>query len=906
MNANKSWIIKTWLILGLIPIIHGCQNLDNSDRMNVTELKCESLINPLGVDVSEPGLSWILESDEKDQFQTAYRILVASSEDKLADDMGDVWDSEKIDAGQSNQIRFEGKKLTSGKDYYWKVKAWDKDDIESDWSEVAMWSTGMLSQSDWKAEWIGLDKAVGDDKTDTEFRQLSARYLRQEFKIEKPVQRATAFICGLGAYELYLNGDKVGDHMLSPGLTDYSKRSLYVTYDVTGNIDQIDNAIGIILGNGRYFAPRIKDPFPTVDYGFPKLLLQINLEYEDGSTDVVISDENWKLTPDGPIIANNEYDGETYDALKEMPGWNRVGFNDSDWMDVEMVESPSKELSPQMTEPIRITETIEPIKITEPQPGVYIFDMGQNMVGWTELTVKGKAGTVVKQRFAESLQDDGLLYLDNIRSAKVTNEYTLKGEGIERFVPRFVFHGFRYVELTGFPGKPDLSTIVGMVIHDDLEKTGDFTCSNPMLNAIYKNAVWGIRGNYRSIPADCPQRDERHGWLGDRGTGSRGESYIYDISNLYKKWLTDVFDSQKPNGSISDVNPAYWEMYNDNVTWDGTPVILVDMLRDQYGDTKVISDSYPFLKKWVDHMINSYLKDDIMPRDSYGDWCMPPKDPKVIHAKDPDLLTDGNLIGTAYFYHILTLMEDFAGFTDKHEEAKYYSELASRMKIAYNKKFLDTTRIEYSNNTATASILSLAFGLVPDEYRQKIFDNLLYKTKIENNSHISTGLIGQQFFNRMLSETGEDDLAFTVNTQEDYPGYGYMINNGATTIWELWNGNTADPAMNSQNHVMLLGDLLIWMYENLAGIKSDPEQPGFKNIIMNPALVSQLSYVKAWHKSRYGMIKSEWEIKGNQFEWKVTIPTNSTATVYVPGVKEPKHVGSGTYTFSSEIDIKIN
>lgn len=444
--------------------------------------------------------------------------------------------------------------------------------MESAWSPVVKWSMGLLNTDDWEAWWIGLDRAMGNDRPDQENRVLSARYLRKEFQMHKPVRRATAYIVGLGVYELYMNGEKVGDHVLSPGLTEYPKRSFYITYDITGMVEEGDNTVGTILGNGRYFAPRFKEPTPTVTYGYPKMLLQISLEYEDGTGEIIPSDDTWKITTDGPILENNEYDGEYYDARKEMPGWNQTGFDDSGWMLAEIVENPSEAISAQMTEPIRVTETIEPISVSSPQPGVFIFDMGQNMVGWTRLTVEGSEGTIVKQRFAEILKEDGTLYLDNIRGAKVTNTYTTKGVGIESFEPRFVFQGFRYVELTGYPGTPDLSTIEGKVVHDDLELVGSFECSDDLINRIYKNAYWGIRGNYRSIPTDCPQRDERQGWLGDRAVGSRGESYIFNISNLYSKWLVDIFDGQKESGSISDVCPAYWPFYNDNVTWAGTPV----------------------------------------------------------------------------------------------------------------------------------------------------------------------------------------------------------------------------------------------------------------------------------------------------------------------------------------------
>jgi len=655
-----------------------------------------------------------------------------------------------------------------------------------------------------------------------------------------------------------------------------------------------DNTVGTILGNGRYFSPRINEPTPTLTYGYPKLLLQINIEFEDGSTAQVVSDDVWKLTADGPIIENNEYDGEYYDARKEMPGWSENGFDDSGWMQAELVDPSSPEIAAQMIEPMRIIENIKPIAITNPKPGIFIYDMGQNMVGWTKLSIQAEEGTMIKQRFAELINEDGTLYLDNIRGARVTDTYITKGDGVESFQPRFVFHGFRYVELTGYPGTPDLHTLEGHVIHDDLEITGRFACSDPLINQIYKNAVWGIRGNYRSIPTDCPQRDERQGWLGDRAAGSRGESYLYDIKNFYKKWLTDVFDAQKESGSFSDVNPAYWPFYNDNVTWAGAPIQMVKMLYDQYADEDAIRDSYDPLKRWIDHMVNSYLEDDLMPRDNYGDWCVPPIDPKVIHTKDPARLTPGEYIGSAFFYHNLGLMHGYAKMLNKPDDAKYFNDLAEKMKIAINREFFNPESLQYSNNSATANLLALAFDLVPAEFEQEVFNKLVEKVEVEHNSHITTGLIGQQFFNRILTEYGRSDLAFKANTQIDYPGYGYMIENGATTIWELWNGNTADPAMNSGNHVMLLGDFLIWLHEDLAGIKPSAEEPGFRHIIMKPVLVPGLDHVTASHRSPYGWINSEWRMEGDVFDWKVTVPANSRATLYIPVNDAPEITKSGT------------
>ena len=501
--------IQILLLVALIPFA-GCKN----DSLKVTELRCMGLDNPMGVENSHSRLSWILVSSENDIKQSAYRVLVSSSSQKLHEDKGDLWDSKKVKSDNSTDVVYLGTALRTGDKVYWKVKIWDQKNRATDWSKESTWTMGVLNPADWKAKWIGLNKAVGTDKPDIEKRELSARYLRKEFSITKPVKRATAYMCGLGLSELYINGKKIGDHVLSPGLTEYPKRSLYVEYDVTPSLQNGNNTIGTILGNGRFFAPRLNQPIAMKTFDFPKLLFQIELQYEDGTKDFLISDESWKITANGPIRKNNEYDGEYYDARMEMPGWNENNFPDTDWSNVEVLESPSKTISSEMIEPIRITQVLKPVKITNPKPGVFIFDMGQNMVGWTKLKVKAEKGTNITQRFAETLKNDGTLYLANIRGAEVTDTYIAKGEGTESWEPRFTYHGFRYVEMTGFPGTPDLSTIEGEVVNDDLEVVGEFECSNELINKIYKNAFWGIRGNYRSIPTDAPRgMKDKDGWV---------------------------------------------------------------------------------------------------------------------------------------------------------------------------------------------------------------------------------------------------------------------------------------------------------------------------------------------------------------------------------------------------------
>jgi alpha-L-rhamnosidase len=723
-----------------------------------------------------------------------------------------------------------------------------------------------------------------------EDRRLPARYVRKTFEITKPVRRAVASFSGLGVSELYLNGAKVGDAVLSPAGTQYPQRVLYVTYDVTKQLHRGANAMGVILGNGRFYSPRSEVYASMPNFGFPKLLLQLRIEHEDGTTTTVVSDQSWKLTDRGPIIANNEYDGEEYDANRELGPWSTIDYDDSTWEPAKLAITPTGEISAQMQEPIRVTETLRPISVTERAPGVYIVDMGQNLVGWCRIRVPKPLGAQVKLVHAETLQPDGSLYLANIRGARVTDIYTGPStyEGpadqtpqVAEWEPRFTYHGFRFVEVTGWPGTLTVDDIDGRVVHDDVRVAGQFACSNELINRIYNNVVWGTRGNYRSFPTDCPQRDERQGWLGDRGEESRGEMYLFDVAALYSKWVQDMADSQRPSGSVPDVCPAHWPIYSDNVTWPSTTVLAPNSLWRQYDDREVIARHYDSAKRWVDYML-TFVQDGIIDRDQYGDWCVPPEDPKLIHSRDPLRQTSKPLLATAYLYYDLRIMERFAQLLGKDADAAAFAARADELKTAFNARFLDRDAGQYDNGSQTSCVLPLAFGLVPEELRPKVFARLVDKITKETNNHIGTGLIGGQFLNRVLAEGGRSDLAYTIATQTDYPSWGYMISQGATTIWELWNGDTADPAMNSGNHVMLVGDLVIWLYESLAGIRPDDAAPGFKHIIMRPDAVPGLDWVKASLRSPFGLIESAWQRKGGEFAWQITVPVGATATAFVP------------------------
>ncbi|MGV8090676.1 MAG: glycoside hydrolase family 78 protein [Mangrovibacterium sp.] len=846
------------------------------------DLRCEMQSDPVGIDVSRPCLSWQIAGTERGIEQSAYQILVASNPANLDLNTGDLWDSGKVVSGQSSLVAYDGKILKSRDECYWKVRIWTGNS-ESEWSIPAKFSMGLLYYKDWTGRWIGFDHPFPWDREE-KFSRLSARYFRKEFAIQKEVRSAKVYIIGLGLYELYLNGRRIGDQVLAPAPTDYSKNVKYNVFDVTEELISGNNAIGVVLGNGRYYTMRqAEKPYKIKTFGYPKLLLQLELSYTDGTSETVKTDNSWKGTADGPIRTNNEYDGEEYDARKEMPGWSSAGFDDNAWLHAEYVQEPQGEFEAQMNPPVKVMKTIQPVSVTEIRPGVFILDMGQNMAGWLWMRVRGKSGDQVTLRFAEILNERGELATANLRDAKATDVYTLKGGGDETWEPSFVYHGFRYAEISGYPGRPSAQDFEGRVVYDDLETAGYFKTSNELINRIYENAWWGISGNYKGMPVDCPQRNERQPWLGERATGAYGESFIFGNALLYAKWLTDIRNAQRADGSTPDVAPAFWRYYSDNMTWAGTYLMVADMLLRQFGDIRIIEQHYPHMKRWLKYMQERYMNDEfIMTKDSYGDWCPPPATIEEGRGKNANRKYPSMLISTAYHYYYLQLMQKFARLTGHEEDISAYASLAEKVRSAFNRKFFNVRNNYYGQNSLTDNLLPYAFGLVPPEYRKQIFQTITDLIEIKNNGHLSTGMIGTQWLMRTLTENGRADLAYRIATNKTYPGWGYMVGNGATTIWELWNGNTAAPNMNSHNHVMMLGDLIIWFYENLAGIKSDETFTGFKKVIMKPEPVKGLDFVDASYQSPYGLIKSAWKRKDGLFIWNIVIPANSRAEIYIP------------------------
>ncbi len=846
--------------------------LTSHAEITVTGSRCESEVNPLGIEVVEPHLSWLLTSSQRGQKQTAYQILVASDEDKLRDDQADIWNSGKVASAQSNQVLFGGPALTSRRRYYWKVRAWDKDGVASPYSDIAFWEMALLSPQDWKAEWIGhtggwLGRAL---------------YFRSDLTIHKAVRRARIYVTGLGYYELRLNGHKVGDHVLDPGFTDYSKRVLYATYDVASQLQPGQHTIGVIVGNGWY--------------GLPKLLLQCEVTYVDGSEETFYThsasadppNRPWSVT-NGPILANSVYDGETYDARLEKAGWDTPAGDPAlgnppvdsadGWANPQSVPAPGGRLVSQTINPIKIVAALQPKAISEPRPGIFVYDIGQNMAGWVQLDVSGERGARVTLRFAESLSPDGTVDQRNLRTAAATDVYILKGGGAESWEPRFTYHGFRYVQLEGFPGKPALKDLTAKVVRSSVDTSGTIETSNDLINRIQKMVWWTEASNLHSIPTDCPQRDERMGWMNDLTVRSEEAVYNFNLSRFYPKFLHDIRDAQGKDGAITDTAPFRWgSRPADPVS--ASYLLLGWFLYQHYGDTHTMAEEFDGFKAWTDFLAGK-TKDNIVTYGYYGDWS-PPKAfaiPGSIGSGAVSKDTPREFMSTGYLYYCARLVSKMALALGRKDDQLKYEALANRVANSFNQRYWNNAVGGYGSNNQSMNSFALFLGVVPPNQVQRVVANLV-KAVHENQDHLTTGNLCTKYVLKMLTQYGYGDLAFKIATQETYPSWGYMIDNDATTLWERWEPLTGG-GMNSHNHPMM-GSVSSWFHKYLGGINPDPQAPGFKRIVIRPYALGDLTWVRAEYISPYGLVASSWRKENGTFTLKVTVPVNTTATIYVP------------------------
>ena len=867
---------------------------DTKPKVEVNRLRVEYQVNPVGIDILQPRFSWEIKANVRNLMQTAYEVRVGLNADKLKNSGQLFWTSGKVQSDESNQLMYTGPALESGRRYYWTVRIWDNQNHVTDWSTVAYWEMGLLKTNDWKAVWIE-PVMTADAKVEE-----PCPLIRKSFSLNKEVRSARMYITSHGLYQLEINGTKPNDWLFTPGWTSYNKHLQYQTYDVTKLLKKGDNAIGVTLGNGWYRG----------DLGWSRqrnlygnqlgVLAQLEVEYTDGSKALIVTDKTWKFAS-SPILMAEIYHGEKYDARLELPGWSTPSFNDKSWTPVIEKEFSKDNLSAQNGPMVRRMVELTPIKIFTAPNGDTLVDMGQNMVGWVKLKVTGNAGRKITLRHFEVLDKVGNLYFDNIRAAKQTVEYTLKGKGEEVFEPHFTFQGFRFVKISGFGKMPEVNNITGIVIHSDMDRTGEFSCSDPMVNQLQHNIQWGQMGNFLDVPTDCPQRDERLGWTGDAQVFAPTACYNRDAATFYSKWLKDLAFDQAADGRIPHVIP---NILGDGAStgWADAGIIVPWTVYRQYGDKRILERQYTSMKAWVNYMkTQSGSKFLWTNGNHYGDWLAF----ATTDSDYPGATTDKDLIATAYFAWTSKLMNRIAVILNKPEDAAYYKELFNNVRTAFQREYV-TPNGRLSSNTQTAYVISLAFGLVPDAQRDSVAARLAKDVK--SFGHITAGFIGSALVSPMLSEFGYDDLAYMLLMRKDYPGYLYPITKGATTIWERWDGIKADGSfqdagMNSFNHYAY-GAIGNWMYSTVAGLQEDPEVPAYKKIVIRPVTGGGLTWAKAEHLSIFGMVKSEWKTENKKMTMNVTIPANTTAEVYIK-TNDQQQVTEGGKPASSIPGIKF-
>ena len=822
------------------------------------DLTVDHKINPIGIGNKQPGFSWKITGTGNNIMQSAYLLKVATDEKFSPSKI--VWQSGKISSGESVLQPYKGPELRSGQRYFWQVKIWDNNGKESKWSPVAYWEMGLLSPSDWKAKWIEMGR-------DT-LRYSPSPHFRKEFTLNKPVASARVYVTSHGFYELQLNGKKVGDQVLTPGWTSYGKRLQYQVYDVTSQLAKGKNAIGAVLGDGWYRGSLAWGDNWAIYGKRLGVLLQLKITFTDGSESIISTDETWKANSDGAIRMNDIYNGETYDANKKLTGWNSPGYDDKNWESVNIGNYNNSNLIASEGAPVRKIQEIKPVRIFRTPKGSLIADMGQNMVGWLRLKVKGNKGTVVTLRHAEVLDKAGEFYTTNLRAAKCQLTYTLAGSGEEIYEPRFTFMGFRYVEITGFPGDLTTDNLTGVVVHSDMPVTGHYESSNPLVNQLQHNIQWGQKGNFVDVPTDCPQRDERLGWTGDAQAFCRTAAFNLDVSSFFTKWLKDVAADQKQGGEVPDVIPDILNKQNSltaqpSAGWGDVAVIAPWTMYLVYGDKNFLENQYNSMKAWVEYIRKNAGESYIWKGGSkYGDWLF--YHPPVNNFTEFDGHTDRDFIATAFYAYSSSLLAEAAKALGKTDDAKTYSDLFNKIKEVFINEYV-TKAGRVGTNSQTAYVLALKFNLLPENLRSKAAAFLANDIR-ERDNHLSTGFLGTPYLCHVLSDNGYTDLAYDLLLQESYPSWLYPVKMGATTIWERWDGEKTDstfqdPGMNSFNHYAYgaIGD---WMYRVSAGIET--MGPGYKHVIIQPHPTTKLTYSKASFEGPYGTIASGWENKNGK------------------------------------------
>ncbi|HUX97595.1 MAG TPA: glycoside hydrolase family 78 protein [Bacteroidales bacterium] len=846
-----------------------------SQDLTVKDLACDHKINPIGIDNPKPKLSWKIYGTGNSIMQNSYSIRVAT--DSKFSSKSLVWETGKVESDESILLLYGGRGLASGQRYFWQVRIWDNKGRVSKWSETAYWETGLLSESDWKAKWIEME---GDT-----LQYSSSPHFRKEFTLGKNIKSARIYVTSHGFYELHLNGKKVGDQVLTPGWTSYGKRLQYQVYDVTGMLVKGNNAFGAVLGDGWYRGSLAWSRNWAVFGKTLGLFMQMKITFTDGTETLITTDESWKAFKDGAIRMNDIYNGETYDATKKLTGWSMPGYDESKWIGVRTGDYKFNLIASEGPA-VRKIQEIKPVRIFKTPKGSLIADMGQNMVGWVRLKVNGSRGSVVTLRHAEVMDKYGEFYTTNLRAAKCQLTYTLAGTGEEIYEPRFTFMGFRYVEVTGFPGELTADNLTGVVIHSDMQVTGKYESSNILLNQLQHNIQWGQKGNFVDVPTDCPQRDERLGWTGDAQAFCRTAAYNMNVAAFFSKWLKDVAADQRKGGEVPVVipdvlNPQGSPTAQCSAGWGDVAVIAPWTMYQVYGDEELLKTQYPSMLAWVDYIKKTAGTDYIWNNGSvYGDWLF--YHPPVNNHTEPDGHTDHDFIATAFYAYSVQLLLQAAELFGQSEDAGIYRAVHEKIKEVFNNEYV-TKAGRVGTNSQTSYVLALMFDLLPEDLRPKATRFLVDDIRSRGN-RLSTGFLGTPYLCHVLSDNGYTDVAYDLLLQENYPSWLYPVKMGATTIWERWDGQKTDstfqdPGMNSFNHYAYgaIGD---WMYRVSAGIEIG--KPGYKHIIIQPHPTKRLDYSRATFESTYGTIESGWERKDSKILVNIKIPANTTATVNLP------------------------
>lgn len=884
-------------------------------------LRCENKVNPLGINGINPLLSWSLASDERNQLQTAYEIVVDDNAKDIGQLEGNIWSSGKVTSSESINVRYTGKPCESRKRYFWRVRVYDEEDRPSQWSKVAWFETAMLKEDEWKAVWIS-DGSVQPANDEDAYKNDPMPLFRKGFKASKKIETARLYISGLGYYEAYLNGKKVSDNMLDPGWTTYKKQVLYVVHDVTSQVQQGDNVIGIMLGNGWWNPLPFKlfGRWDIRDYqqtGRPCVKAELHIRYADGTVNVVHTDETW-LTTAGPVIKNNVYLGEHYDARLEVENWNTLAPQQATWKKASKVTGPDGRMTLQMQPPVRITRIVKPVGIREQAKGVYIIDFGQNFAGFVRIKVKGPAGTTVKLRYGEGIFPDGAINLMTAVATQIKkgginggpgapetawqeDNYILKGKAVEVWSPRFTFHGFRYVEVSGWPGKPKLNDFEGLRLHSDLEQSGTFSSSNQMFNRLHEIIQWTFLSNVFSVQSDCPGR-EKFGYGADMVVSANAFIYNYDMSNFYRKAVQDFANDQLPDGAITELSP-FIGIADRGYGGDSGPLgwqlgfsFLQKQLYDFYGDKRIIEKHYGQFKRQL-QFLESHAIGGLYHWDISDHEALDPR-PEAFSA-------------SVFYYHHVLLGAEFAGILNQSQDSVRYAKLAQTIKKNIVDRYYVKGTGRFDNATQSAQLFALAYDLSPEK---ELTWKVLMDEFERHNWHVSSGIFGVKMMLDVLRQNNQNEMAYKIANQRDYPGWGHMVEEGATTLWETWKFPETVP---SRNHPMF-GSIDEWFYRSLLGI--NPAAPGFKKILLKPQPAGDLTWAKGSYNSVHGKIVGDWSIENGIFRYQVSIPANTTATIYVPSsngkvsergreVQDVKYengyavinAGSGDYLFVTEL-----